>query len=1066
MKQAAQLMAQEGKLDLLLRTMEENEKKREEVDGRTRTDFADLKKSLEVRLPAVEKKVEILSSDLATLNHKVQQLESSIQRQPSGDEFAGKVTTAVLPKEELNYHSTPFIKGQRDPEFASPDQQNQDGLTFQSGNSGLGGGIAAFWLQSVRSQLAGATWFELCDRVCGRFARDRKQALIRQWIHITQTSSVADYVDRFDSIMHQLMAYGGSNDPAYFVTKFVDGLKDHIRVVVMVQRPQDLDSACTVALLQEEALEGVQSVSNKKNETTTFLKTKPSHNLTSPTFQARSIPFTNIEDKRGVEFSKGRDDKVSALRSYRRSKGLCFVCGEKWGRDHKCATTVQLHVVEELINALKTDPEENCNSEGAPESEEDSLMAISFQALNGTDSSKSIRLRGWVQNTELLMLVDSGSTHSFIDAKLGAQLCGLQKLNQAIKVQVADGSQLFCDSFLPNCSWWSQGHSFTSDFRLLPLGSYDAILGMDWLEQFSPMQVDWVHKWIAFQHHGQAVQLQGIHPQLSTCFPISNDQLQGMSKKGAVMCLVHLNVAETLTATTVPEIVQPILNEFQEIFSEPTELPPKRNCDHHIPLVEGAKPVNLRPYRYKPALKDEIERQVAEMLRSGVIQPSSSPFSSPALLVKKKDGTWRLCIDYRQLNDVTVKSKYPVPVIDELLDELAGSKWFSKLDLRAGYHQIRMAEGDEYKTAFQTHSGHYEYKVMSFGLTGAPATFLSAMNETLSPVLRKFALVFFDDILIYSPTLELHLQHVRTVLQLLSAHQWKVKLSKCSFAQQEISYLGHVIGAAGVATDPAKIQDVVSWPQPTTIKKLRGFLGLAGYYRKFVRHFGLISKPLTQLLKKGIPFKWTPEIESAFQQLKQALVAAPVLALPDFSKHFTIETDASDVGIGAVLSQEKHPIAYLSRALGPKTRGLSTYEKEYMAIILAVEHWRPYLQQGEFIILTDHHSLMHLTEQRLHTPWQQKAFTKLLGLQYKICYRKGVSNAAADALSRRESPISEVAAISECIPSWMQELMQGYQLDGQSKQLLAELAISPNSRKDYQLCQGILKYKGKIWVSQ
>lgn len=382
------------------------------------------------------------------------------------------------------------------------------------------------------------------------------------------------------------------------------------------------------------------------------------------------------------------------------------------------------------------------------------------------------------------------------------------------------------------------------------------------------MRIDWAKKWLEFHYQQQLIRLKGLQPKLNHCDYISLHQLTGMVATESVECVLQLQATSESRPSDIPESVQPILKEFQELFSEPTGLPPSRNCDHHIPLVPGAKPVNLRPYRYKPALKNEIERQVSEMLESGVIQHSQSPFSSPALLVKKKDGTWRLCIDYRQLNAITVKSKYPVPIIEELLDELSGSHWFSKLDLRAGYHQIRMAKGDEPKTAFQTHSGHYEYKVMSFGLTGAPATFLSAMNATLASVLRKFALVFFDDILIYSPTLSAHLDHLRTVLQLLSENNWKVKLSKCSFAQQSIAYLGHIIGPEGVSTDPSKIQDVINWAVPTSVKKLRGFLGLAGYYRKFVKGFGVISRPLTQLLRKGISYKWTKEANQAFQELK------------------------------------------------------------------------------------------------------------------------------------------------------------------------------------------------------
>lgn len=307
-------------------------------------------------------------------------------------------------------------------------------------------------------------------------------------------------------------------------------------------------------------------------------------------------------------------------------------------------------------------------------------------------------------------------------------------------------------------------------------------------------------------------------------------------------------------------------------------------------------------------------------------------------MVKKKDNTWRFCVDYRHLNAITVKGKFPVPIIDELLDELAGASWFTSLDLRAGFHQIRMKSGEEFKTAFQTHFGQFEFCVMSFGLTGAPGTFQEAMITTLAPYLHQFVLVFFDDILIYSPTFEAHL------LELLAKDQWKLKLSKCSFVQRQIVYLGHVISEAGVGTDPSKITAIQQWPAPTSIKELRGFLGLAGYYRKFVKHFSIIAKPLTTLLKKHSIFIWNPEHEAAFQTLKLSLCQAPILALPNFQRPFCIETDASDLGIGAVLMQDGHPIAYLSKALGPKSRGLSTYEKEYMAILVAVQAWRTYLQ--------------------------------------------------------------------------------------------------------------------------
>lgn len=285
-----------------------------------------------------------------------------------------------------------------------------------------------------------------------------------------------------------------------------------------------------------------------------------------------------------------------------------------------------------------------------------------------------------------------------------------------------------------------------------------------------------------------------------------------------------------------------------------------------------------------------------------------------------------------------------MPVVEELLDELAGASWFTKLDFRYGYHQIRMADGEEANIAFRTHSGLFEFLVMPFGLTNAPATFRSLMNKIFAALLRKGVLVFMDDTLIYSDTLEKHIDLLQQVFAILHKHQFFIKLSKCSFAQRRIEYLGHVISDKGVSTELSKVEAVQSWQTPKDLKQLRGFLGLTRYYRRFIQHYGLISKTLTDLLKKGTTFQWTPTTATAFQVLKQKLTQAPVLALPNFSKQFVLETDASDLGIGAVLMQEGHPIAFLSKTLSTRNQALSTYEKECIAILLAVDKWRPYLQ--------------------------------------------------------------------------------------------------------------------------
>jgi hypothetical protein len=271
---------------------------------------------------------------------------------------------------------------------------------------------------------------------------------------------------------------------------------------------------------------------------------------------------------------------------------------------------------------------------------------------------------------------------------------------------------------------------------------------------------------------------------------------------------------------TMRNLMESLLLDFADIFEAPRGLPPQRRHDHRIHLLPGTAPVVVRPYRYPQLLKDEVERQCADMLAQGIIRPSTSPFSSPVLLVKKADGTWRFCVDYRDLNNKTVKDKFPIPVVDELLDELRGAKFFTKIDLRNGYHQVRMHPDDIAKTTFHTHQGHFKFTVMPFGLTNAPATFQSLMNELLKDYIRKFVLVFFDDILIYSSTWAEHLQHVKMVFQLMRAHHLFIKQSKCVFGSTSVAYLGHIISADGVAMDPDKVLAVASWPTPRTVKAL------------------------------------------------------------------------------------------------------------------------------------------------------------------------------------------------------------------------------------------------------
>jgi hypothetical protein len=577
------------------------------------------------------------------------------------------------------------------------------------------------------------------------------------------------------------------------------------------------------------------------------------------------------------------------------------------------------------------------------------------------------------------------------------------------------------------------------------------------------MLCHWEDRTIEFQEGGRTIKIQGIKPSANRVEPVQAEQLWKACKGNDIWAFAIVEQTHHPDNSEVPEPIQQLVQQYGDLFTDPKALPPSRIYDHAIPLLPNTAPVNCRPYRYSPQHKTEIEKQVKELLEAGLICHSSSPFASPVLLVQKKDGAWRFCVDYRRLNAITVKNKFPMPIIEEILDELAGTKYFTKLDMKSGYHQVRMKIEDEYKTAFKTHHGHYQFKVMPFGLTNAPSTFQCLMNELLQPFMRKFVMVFLDDILIYSPSLETHEEHLQQVLEVMRTNKLFLKLSKCSFAQQSLEYLGHIISVNGVATDPNKTTAMLKWPQPTNITELRGFLGLTGYYRKFVRNYGTMAKPLTQLLKKKA-FQWDDSATKAFQALKSAMITTPVLALPNFKETFTIETDACLDGIGAVLMQKGQPVAFLSKALGEKHKHLSIYDKEFLALIMAVDKWRQYIQHQEFIIKTDHKSLAYLNEQNLHSEMQRKAMSRLMGLKFKILYTKGKENLAADALSR-VAHMMVVQAVSEVTPAWVQEILNSYQTDPQAQSLLAELAVTTPNAAGFSLDKGLIRYQGKIWVA-
>jgi hypothetical protein len=482
-------------------------------------------------------------------------------------------------------------------------------------------------------------------------------------------------------------------------------------------------------------------------------------------------------------------------------------------------------------------------------------------------------------------------------------------------------------------------------------------------------------------------------------------------------CALASAVATTPTATpqlsekdkvlqAIPSHLSPavkdIVHRYWHRFAPRPGLPPDRGIAHVIPEEPGARPVYRPPYRLSPAELAETEKQVKELLLQGLIEPSNSPYGAPILFVGKKDGTLRMCCDWRRLNSQTIKSRYPLPRIDHLLDQLQGSIVFSALDLTAGYHQILIRPEDVPKTAFTTPFGHYQFKVMSFGLCNAPATFQQAMNDAFRPLLNKGVLVYMDDILIHAKSAEHHAELLEEVMKLLTKHDYYCRLPKCEFEQKELKYLGHIVSGEGVKVNPAKTKVIEDWPQPTSVKQVRAFLGLANYFRKFVQGFSKLTGPLVRLTRKDVRWgldTWTPECQQAFEGVQYALSHAPVLALPDFSKPMEVISDASITGMGAVLMQEGRPLAYESRRLTDAQVKWTTTEQELWAVYQALTVWRCYLEGLKFTVITDHNPLVHIPTQPNLSRKQARWVEFLQRFDFKWEYRPGRIN-VADPLSR------------------------------------------------------------------
>lgn len=530
-----------------------------------------------------------------------------------------------------------------------------------------------------------------------------------------------------------------------------------------------------------------------------------------------------------------------------------------------------------------------------------------------------------------------------------------------------------------------------------------------------------------------------------------------------------------------------VLRKYANVFSgDKYELGRTNLTQHNIP-TGSARPIRQSLRRLPPSRKKVVEEHVQDMLQRDLIQPSNSSWASPIVLVKKKDGSFRFCVDYRKLNSVTMKDAYPLPRVDDTLDMLSGCKWFSTLDLTSGYWQVEVAPQDRHKTAFSTPKGLFNFKVMPFGLCNAPATFQRLMNTVLAGLQWECCLVYLDDIIVVGRTFEEHLTNLQRVLSCLLAAGLRLQPSKCHLCRRKVTFLGHVISEHGIATDPEKIQTVETWPTPSSCREVQRFLGFVNYYRRFIKDFSQIAKPLTKLTEKSCKFVWTSECDNAFATLRKKLTSSPILSFPDFSKPFILDTDASSTGIGAVLSQKQDDgtetvIAYASRTLTKPERNYCVTRKELLAVIYFIEHFRPYTLGNSFTLRTDHNSLKWLWNFKEPEGQLARWLQKLQEYTFTIIHRPGKMHTNADALSRKPCPqcnrLEERPAVDTvCLTSLQQEAGDLHQLQrdddviGPIIRMLEngeipsrdQLQLSPESRKLQQIYKQLVLIDGLLY---
>lgn len=847
--------------------------------------------------------------------------------------------------------------------------------------------------------------------------------------------SVAEYTRDFERLC---IVCDMQEKEALKIARYLKGLSKKISNKVDVAHYTTFEDVCKLALKYEAQMKedvprtpyssykGTSSIYKNGSQVQSNFKSGPS--LSNYKSSPASVFNSSTKDTKMPE-----KQKVFIPKEEYMQKRRCFKCQ---GRGHiasECpnakALTLMQHQEanreEEMYEFIPQD--DTLDEDALPESEDNLLIGVVRRVLHAEltpefeQRENLFHTRCRVQEKSCNVIIDSGSCTNVASSDMVNKLnlttrdhpkpYKLNWLNDSAGLRVKKQALVTFTIGNYTDSLWCD---------ILPMSACHLLLGRPW--QFDRK----VH------HEGDTniyslkvgeknIRLLPLPPKVTPATPKADKHNFFLSAKefekeveeegGGYFLLIREKMPNLVCTAGNNSSLNKLMQEFQDVFPDdlPRELPPLRGIEHAIDLIPGTPLPNKPAYRCNPTESQELQRQIEELIQRGFVRESMSPCAVPALLVPKKDGTWRMCIDSRAVNNITVKYRFPMPRLEDMLDELNGSTIFSKIDLRSGYHQMRIREGDEWKTAFKTKQGLYEWLVMPFGLCNAPSSFMRLMNEVLRPFLNKFIVVYLDDILVYSKNQEQHLIHLRRLFEKLREVKLYGKLEKCTFMSSSISFLGYIVSKEGVHVDPEKIQAMSTWPVPTNVHEVRSFVGLAGFYRRFIRNFSTLMAPMTELLKKA-DFNWSFAAQTAFDDIKKRLCSAPILALPDFSKLFEVECDASGIGVGAVLIQERKPVSFFSEKLSGAKLNYSNYDREFYAIVRALDHWAHYLRPKPFILHSDHEALKYINGQQKLNHRHAKWVEFLQSFTFSSKYKDGKSNVVADALSRRSYLLAVVDA--------------------------------------------------------